>query len=91
MAAATPRGELSFAGASFGAESPYATISGPPGFERVTPAELPGGVPLTPVTGTLPGATTEAELHGMMAETPRNAPCPCGSGKKFKHCHGRLA
>jgi preprotein translocase subunit SecA len=21
--------------------------------------------------------------------TPRNAPCPCGSGKKFKHCHGR--
>jgi preprotein translocase subunit SecA len=21
--------------------------------------------------------------------TPRNAPCPCGSGKKFKACHGR--
>lgn len=21
--------------------------------------------------------------------TNRNAPCPCGSGKKFKHCHGR--
>jgi preprotein translocase subunit SecA len=20
----------------------------------------------------------------------RNDPCPCGSGKKFKHCHGRL-
>src|SRR5215831_11808983 len=20
----------------------------------------------------------------------RNAPCPCGSGKKFKHCHGRV-
>jgi preprotein translocase subunit SecA len=20
----------------------------------------------------------------------RNGPCPCGSGKKFKHCHGRL-
>ena len=20
----------------------------------------------------------------------RNAPCPCGSGKKFKHCHGRF-
>ena len=19
---------------------------------------------------------------------PRNAPCPCGSGKKYKHCHG---
>jgi preprotein translocase subunit SecA len=22
--------------------------------------------------------------------TPRNAPCPCGSGRKFKHCHGRV-
>ncbi|APH58941.1 Protein translocase subunit secA [Granulibacter bethesdensis] len=21
---------------------------------------------------------------------PRNAPCPCGSGQKYKHCHGRL-
>ncbi|MEM6608936.1 MAG: SEC-C metal-binding domain-containing protein, partial [Pseudomonadota bacterium] len=21
----------------------------------------------------------------------RNDPCPCGSGKKFKHCHGRFA
>ena len=20
----------------------------------------------------------------------RNAPCPCGSGKKYKFCHGRL-
>jgi preprotein translocase subunit SecA len=25
------------------------------------------------------------------ASTSRNAPCPCGSGKKYKHCHGRLA
>ncbi|MBK1660882.1 preprotein translocase subunit SecA [Paracraurococcus ruber] len=23
------------------------------------------------------------------SRTPRNAPCPCGSGKKYKHCHGR--
>lgn len=22
--------------------------------------------------------------------TPRNAPCPCGSGKKFKQCHGKI-
>ncbi|KAF0132887.1 MAG: secA, partial [Methylocystaceae bacterium] len=20
----------------------------------------------------------------------RNEPCPCGSGKKYKHCHGAL-
>ncbi|MEQ3648410.1 preprotein translocase subunit SecA [Hyphomonas sp.] len=24
------------------------------------------------------------------ASTPRNSPCPCGSGKKYKHCHGAL-
>lgn len=23
-------------------------------------------------------------------KTGRNKPCPCGSGKKYKHCHGRL-
>jgi preprotein translocase subunit SecA len=23
------------------------------------------------------------------AKIGRNDPCPCGSGKKFKHCHGR--
>ena len=29
-----------------------------------------------------------------VAELPtvsRNAPCPCGSGLKYKHCHGQLA
>ena len=25
------------------------------------------------------------------SKTPRNAPCPCGSGKKYKQCHGQLA
>jgi preprotein translocase subunit SecA len=25
------------------------------------------------------------------SDTPRNAPCPCGSGKKYKHCHGAMA
>ena len=23
------------------------------------------------------------------ANVPRNSPCPCGSGKKFKHCHDK--
>ena len=26
----------------------------------------------------------------MFANIGRNDPCPCGSGKKFKHCHGRI-
>jgi len=24
-------------------------------------------------------------------KVPRNAPCPCGSGKKYKNCHGKVA
>jgi preprotein translocase subunit SecA len=24
------------------------------------------------------------------AKVGRNEPCPCGSGKKYKHCHGKL-
>jgi preprotein translocase subunit SecA len=24
------------------------------------------------------------------AKISRNDPCPCGSGKKYKHCHGAL-
>jgi len=23
------------------------------------------------------------------SKTGRNDPCPCGSGKKYKHCHGK--
>jgi preprotein translocase subunit SecA len=23
--------------------------------------------------------------------TGRNDPCPCGSGKKYKYCHGQIA
>ncbi len=28
---------------------------------------------------------------GGVPKVGRNEPCPCGSGKKYKHCHGRLA
>jgi preprotein translocase subunit SecA len=33
------------------------------------------------------------DIDGSVVETPisRNAPCPCGSGKKYKHCHGQIA
>ncbi|HTI67838.1 MAG TPA: preprotein translocase subunit SecA [Caulobacteraceae bacterium] len=44
------------------------------------------------------GALTPAQLEalpvsalpGGWEKTARNSPCPCGSGKKFKHCHGAL-
>ena len=33
------------------------------------------------------------DSEGGVVEAPvsRNAPCPCGSGKKYKHCHGQFA
>jgi preprotein translocase subunit SecA len=40
-----------------------------------------------------PQAYPQHEAQGGVVEAPvsRNAPCPCGSGKKYKHCHGQLA
>ncbi|MBT9247165.1 preprotein translocase subunit SecA [Gemmobacter fulvus] len=50
-----------------------------------------------PEPAALPEATSAA-LPGFDEADPatwgnpsRNDPCPCGSGEKFKHCHGRLA
>ena len=34
-------------------------------------------------------ATKQPRRQGEWDKTPRNAPCPCGSGKKFKLCHGQ--
>ena len=34
----------------------------------------------------------QAEIKNDKSEKKvgRNEKCPCGSGKKFKHCHGRI-
>ncbi|MFN3957397.1 MAG: preprotein translocase subunit SecA [Tepidimonas ignava] len=56
---------------------------------------------LTNVTYTAPTETGEAQTvadQGLLGQPPapavarvgRNDPCPCGSGKKYKHCHGKL-
>ena len=34
-------------------------------------------------------ATEDAQLQKAYAKAGRNEPCPCGSGRKFKQCHGR--
>jgi preprotein translocase subunit SecA len=48
--------------------------------------------------GTALAAAREAQALARNPKDPtswgkvgRNEPCPCGSGKKFKHCHGRYA
>lgn len=34
---------------------------------------------------------TEKQKPAISDKTPRNAPCPCGSGKKYKHCCGKIS
>jgi len=36
-------------------------------------------------------AAMATSLAAGMPKVGRNEPCPCGSGKKYKHCHGQLA
>ena len=37
------------------------------------------------------GATDFRDQQAALPKVGRNDPCPCGSGKKFKHCHGQLS
>ncbi|HEX5360444.1 MAG TPA: preprotein translocase subunit SecA [Fluviicoccus sp.] len=57
-------------------------------FEHAQVAGLPdedGNLPLQPAEEPTP-ANPFAD-----ARIGRNDPCPCGSGKKYKHCHGQIA
>jgi preprotein translocase subunit SecA len=40
---------------------------------------------------TVVDASTAASASGSVPRVGRNEPCPCGSGKKYKQCHGKLA
>ena len=58
------------------------------------------GAPLVEAKGLSPAIAPATELRYTAADedgsivstgadsTSRNAPCPCGSGKKYKRCHG---
>jgi preprotein translocase subunit SecA len=58
-----------------------------------------GEAPAGPVADPLAGGRAAAGSAGPAPEpfvrdekkVGRNEPCPCGSGKKYKHCHGRLS
>ena len=41
-------------------------------------------------TGEVETTTDPATQTSPVPRVGRNDPCPCGSGKKYKHCHGRL-
>ncbi len=71
--------------------APQSAISGdggPVGPESAAPGQ--GGPGLFGAGGGAgPEALTPVVRDGR--KVGRNEPCPCGSGKKYKHCHGQLA
>ncbi|ACF14982.1 preprotein translocase, SecA subunit [Chloroherpeton thalassium ATCC 35110] len=69
------------------AQSAYATAA--PAAETTTTAKAADAARQQP-----PAAENEEQKRQPVhvEKTPgRNDPCPCGSGKKYKHCHGRNA
>ena len=54
---------------------------------RMMAAELRAGRPAAKIMLDL--AREEAELQRQFSQARRNDPCPCGSQRKFKFCHGR--
>jgi preprotein translocase subunit SecA len=66
----------------------------PPPPRRLTPDRLREIAPALSAAGGV-AVLSEPEIDPARPETwartPRNAPCPCGSGRKYKYCHGKLA
>ncbi|MEP6941066.1 MAG: SEC-C metal-binding domain-containing protein, partial [Rudaea sp.] len=50
-----------------------------------------GGGSASPLGEGVPAAPLQAQVVRDGSKVGRNDPCPCGSGKKFKQCHGRIA
>jgi preprotein translocase subunit SecA len=80
------------------AEASSALTSGADGAAAEAPAEAPGRMPAAAVrAGQRPAMPVPPppEPQGTFVrgdrKIGRNEPCPCGSGKKFKHCHGALS
>jgi preprotein translocase subunit SecA len=63
--------------------SRYRESSGEPAMAEAEAGAAGGRTPMRRPTVDRRDAST-------WAGTPRNAACPCGSGKKYKHCHGRI-
>jgi preprotein translocase subunit SecA len=50
-----------------------------------------GGLGADEEAADVQAAAMATALQSNMPKVGRNDPCPCGSGKKYKHCHGQLA
>jgi preprotein translocase subunit SecA len=59
------------------------------GEDEAAPGDAPTG-PLTAQLTRLRDVVVDPNDPQTWGKVQRNAPCPCGSGRKFKHCHGAL-
>ncbi|GMW06928.1 MAG: preprotein translocase subunit SecA [Gammaproteobacteria bacterium] len=69
----------------------HAQASSPIG--AAAPEQPPGAAPVARQAATRPIPAAVAAGAPLMrggAKIGRNDPCPCGSGKKYKQCHGRI-
>ncbi|HMS89371.1 MAG TPA: preprotein translocase subunit SecA [Acidimicrobiales bacterium] len=69
--------------ATSGPEDPSVAASGMAAAARAQAASEGGEAPAPAEPETM-----QPVVKSDWDKTPRNAPCPCGSGKKFKNCHG---
>jgi hypothetical protein len=58
-------------------------------FEFLGKGFFPVGIWLLFALGFMTGQVDERQAPEPARQTGRNEPCPCGSGKKYKHCCGR--
>ncbi|HEV7691289.1 MAG TPA: preprotein translocase subunit SecA [Hyphomonadaceae bacterium] len=56
-----------------------------------TPAPRPQQISTAPAPSAEEGGGPTTPANPAWASTPRNAPCPCGSGKRYKNCHGDVS
>jgi preprotein translocase subunit SecA len=54
--------------------------------EEAQPASSTGAAPMRTRKAAAP--IQDPSDPSTWGKVQRNAPCPCGSGKKYKHCHG---
>ncbi len=65
----------------------------PPRMQELHPSPdepMAEGIGDRPAPARLPRAAFNANDPSTWGKVQRNAPCPCGSGKKYKHCHGSV-
>ena len=82
---------LARAGAGAPADEPPALPPGGGGGRAPAPREAGEPAQATAGNGTVRRAAFDQRNPETWSRVGRNAPCPCGSGRKFKRCHGTLA